>query len=41
MVARGTQLLPGEVETLVQYLAANFAPLLFDVELVALEPSLS
>ena len=28
MVARGTQLLPGEAETLVQYLAANFAPLL-------------
>ena len=28
MVAKGTQLLPGESETLVQYLAANFAPLL-------------
>ncbi len=28
MVARGTQLLPGESETLVQYLTANFAPLL-------------
>ena len=28
MVARGTQLLPGESETLVQYLATNFRPLL-------------
>ncbi len=28
MVARGTQLLPGESETLVQYLATNFGPLL-------------
>jgi competence protein ComEA len=28
MVARGTQLLPGESETLVQYLAANFGPLI-------------
>ncbi len=28
MVARGSQLLPGESETLVQYLATNFGPLL-------------
>ncbi len=28
MVAKGTQLLPGESETLAEYLAANFAPLL-------------
>lgn len=37
MVARGTQLLPGESETLVQYLAANFSPLLDVNKVTAVE----